>query len=422
LGKNVFDFIDNEDKKQAIKLIENQKNESVQNIEFRFITKNRKEVWTSIASNSIYNEEGKYKGALAMVTDVTEKKEVEKQREFDRNNLNALINNTNDLMWSVDKDFNLITSNQPFDEMSKISFGKVIGKGNSVLSVAYTDEMRNHFKQFYERAFKGETFTEIEHFISPVEYWTEISYYPIRRGNEIIGTACHSRDITNIKMAENKLRNSANQIRNFAKHLNKVQEEERGHFARELHDELGQQLAGIKMGLSLITMLKDKDKMIDKAKYIAKDVDEAINSMRKVATELRPGILDSLGLVASLEWLAEEFERKKGIKCIVKANVKESKFEKSISTCFFRVCQESLTNIFKHADASEVNINLDQNEHELVLTVIDNGNGISSDKLDNPFSMGLLGMKERASIIGADLTVSSKNNLGTIIKLRATLK
>ncbi len=421
VGKNVFDFLYIEDEKQAIKLIENQKNEPVQNIEFRFITKNGKEVWTSIASNGIYNEEGKYKGVLAMVTNVTEKKARQKQEEFDRNNLSALINNTKDLMWSVDKDFNLITSNHPFDEMCKVTFERVIEKGSSVLSVAYTVEMQEHFRRFYERAFAGEIFMEVEHFTSPVEYWTEISYYPIRKGNEIIGTACHSRDITHIKIAKRKIEESESQIRNFAKHLNKIQEEERSHLARELHDELGQQLAGIKMGLSLITMLKDKEKMVDKAKFITKDVDDAINSMRKVATELRPGILDSLGLIASLEWLVEEFERKKGIKCTIKTNVKKTIFEKTTSTCFFRVCQESLTNIFKHAQASEVNIQVFQNDRELILTVTDNGKGISTEKINNPFSMGLLGMKERAGVIGAELTVTSQANEGTTIRLRTTL-
>ncbi len=357
---------------------------------------------------------------LGIFRDITEKKTREIQQEFDRNNLNALINNTSDLMWSVDRDFNLITSNQPFDEMSKKNFGKVIAKGSSVLSVAYSEEMRNHFKLFYERAFEGETFTEIEHFDFPEELWTEISYYPILKGDEIIGTACHSRDITHIKKSEEKLLISEIQIRNFAKHLNKMQEEERSSFARELHDELGQQLAGIKMGLSLITMLHDQNKMVEKARIIMKDVDEAIQSMRRIATELRPGILDSLGLIPSLEWLGEEFQRKKGIKCTTKIKVKELRFEKNISTCFFRICQESLTNIFKHAEATEVKIEVYQIGDELTLKVTDNGKGISTDKLDNPFSMGLLGMRERASAIGANLTVSG--TLGTTIQLQVIIK
>src|SRR6185295_12161779 len=147
-------------------------------------------------------------GINAMVSnfrDISEKKITEKQREFDNNNLNALINNTGDLMWSVDREFNLITSNQPFDEMGKVNFGKTIARGENVLSTAYNPEMLNHFKKLYERAFAGEAFTEISYFDFPNELWTEISYYPIRKGDQIIGTACHSRDITNIKLAEKHL-------------------------------------------------------------------------------------------------------------------------------------------------------------------------------------------------------------------------
>lgn len=147
-------------------------------------------------------------GIVDNFRDVTDKIKAEKQRIFEENNLNALINNTNDLMWSVDRDFNLITSNIPFDEMAKINFGKVIAKGENILSVSHTAEMLNNFKKIYERAFSGETFTETAHFEIPFEFWTEISYYPIRKGNEIIGCACHSRDITPAKLAERRLQKS----------------------------------------------------------------------------------------------------------------------------------------------------------------------------------------------------------------------
>lgn len=132
----------------------------------------------------------------------------EKQKEFDKNNLSALINNTKDLMWSVDRDFNLITSNKSFDEMIKMNFGKVIEKGENVLSALASPEMLNHFKQLYERAFAGEAFIETDYFNISVEFWSEISFSPINKGDTIIGAACHSRDITERKRAEEQLRKS----------------------------------------------------------------------------------------------------------------------------------------------------------------------------------------------------------------------
>lgn len=148
-----------------------------------------------------------------ILQDVTERKLADEKLEFDSNNLNALINNTGDLMWSVDRNFNLITSNQPFNDMGKVNFGRTITKGDNVLLSSYSPEMQKHFKELYERAFAGETFIEIEYFDSPVELWTEISYYPIRKGNEIIGTACHSRDITELKKSEIALFKSESRLK-----------------------------------------------------------------------------------------------------------------------------------------------------------------------------------------------------------------
>jgi PAS domain S-box-containing protein len=124
------------------------------------------------------------------------------QQDFDNNNLNALINNTGDLMWSVDKDFKLITSNKPFNDIIKLISGNVITKGSDVLTAGFPMEQLERYKKFYNRAFAGETFTEIEYSKLPVEFWSEISFNPICNGDEVIGTACHSRDITRRKKAE----------------------------------------------------------------------------------------------------------------------------------------------------------------------------------------------------------------------------
>ncbi len=148
-------------------------------------------------------------GVLAIVSnfrDISEKKSLEEQRIFSKNNLHALINNTTDLMWSVDKDFNLITSNHPFDERIRQVSGEAISKGNSVLMAVTSPEQSRRFRAFYERAFAGEAFSEIEHTVHPEESWLEISYNPIRHEDQTIGAACHSRDISQIKRAEQRLR------------------------------------------------------------------------------------------------------------------------------------------------------------------------------------------------------------------------
>jgi PAS domain S-box-containing protein len=139
-----------------------------------------------------------------IVQDVTKTKLIEDQIEFDKNNLNALINNTKDLMWSVDEDFKLITSNQPFDEITRLMCGKVLEKGSNILEAAFSQEQVNRYQTYYQRALAGETFTEIEYSRTPMEYWLETSFCPIQKLDKVVGVACHSRDITQRKKDEEK--------------------------------------------------------------------------------------------------------------------------------------------------------------------------------------------------------------------------
>ncbi|MES2515778.1 MAG: SpoIIE family protein phosphatase [Bacteroidota bacterium] len=139
-----------------------------------------------------------YKPAL----DKLETKQIDKQIEFDKNNLYALINNTSDLMWSIDRDFCLITSNKPLDDLITQMTGKTVMKGSNMLVAAFSKEQSERYKLFYERAFSGETFVEIEQAVIPVEYWLEISMCPIRQGDQIVGAACHARDISDRKRIE----------------------------------------------------------------------------------------------------------------------------------------------------------------------------------------------------------------------------
>ena len=141
-------------------------------------------------------------GIVDNYRDVTERKKAEQQREFDQNNLNSLINNTKDLMWSVDRNFKLITSNKPFDDAIMLTSGRLIAKGDGILDPDFSTEQLKVFKRAYECAFEGQSFTEMIYSSIPAETWSEISYCPIISGNEVIGVACHSRDVTQLKINE----------------------------------------------------------------------------------------------------------------------------------------------------------------------------------------------------------------------------
>jgi len=166
--------------------------------------KNGNWIWCEGTDNNLLDEPG-VNAMVSNFRDITERKIMEQQLEFDGNNLAALINNTNDLMWSVDRDGRLITFNQPFNDVIKLMSGKELTQGDNVFSAVLSPQQFDRFKIFYARAFSGESFTEIEYIKAPIESWSEISYCPILKGDEVIGTACHSRNITEKRQAEEEL-------------------------------------------------------------------------------------------------------------------------------------------------------------------------------------------------------------------------
>jgi signal transduction histidine kinase len=222
--------------------------------------------------------------------------------------------------------------------------------------------------------------------------------------------------------AEENLIKTENEMRNFATHLNKVLEEERKRIAGELHDELGQRIVGIKMGLSSFTKkVGAVDGAAERIREIIDDADQALNSMKKIVTELRPAILDTLGLFPSIEWLVKEVEKNSEIRCRLRLPTRDLKFDSTFSACFFRICQEALTNVLKHSDATEVSVTINENNKTLQMEITDNGKGMEQVQLENSVSMGLLGMRERAKIMGAHLSIDSKKNAGTSITLISEL-
>ena len=221
------------------------------------------------------------------------------------------------------------------------------------------------------------------------------------------------------ELAEEKFRRSHDQLRALTGHLQFVREEERTRIAREVHDELGQALTGLKLDLSWLAGKLSTARVLQrKIKTMIGHVDETIHAVRRIATELRPGVLDSLGLAAAIEWQAADFQERTGIRCTMKIEVPEIIWERNFSTACFRVFQETLTNIIRHAHATHVEVRLMQDEHELILIVRDNGRGISEKEMVLARSLGLTGMKERASQVGGTVAFTGGPGEGTTVTLR----
>jgi signal transduction histidine kinase len=167
---------------------------------------------------------------------------------------------------------------------------------------------------------------------------------------------------------------------------------------------------------------KDNPILHEKANSMIESVNETIKTVRRIATELRPGILDDLGLVAAIEWQMEEFKRKSKVSCKIEINCQQDSFERNISTAFFRIFQESLTNIARHSQATQVLTQLYEMDQQLVLKIKDNGIGITKERLNNTTSLGLLGMKERANMLGGNLSIIGLAEGGTEVTLKIPIE
>ncbi|MDP4249553.1 MAG: PAS domain S-box protein [Bacteroidota bacterium] len=237
---------------------------------------------------------------------------------------------------------------------------------------------------------------------------TEISVYDFESEGKPTRLVL-ANDITEQIRTEEKLKKSYEEIRELASHLQDVREEERASIAREIHDELGQQLTGLKMDFSWLSRKLAQDDEIAREKMASSLalLDDAIKTIRRISTELRPGILDDLGLVPAIEWQAEEFQKRFSIRTHFTTDVSHINFPAGISIGLFRICQESLTNIARHAGASKVLITLNMEGETVFLNITDNGKGFQQEQHGDRKTLGLFGMKERALMMGGKFEIES---------------
>ncbi|HQL01141.1 MAG TPA: sensor histidine kinase, partial [Smithellaceae bacterium] len=226
-------------------------------------------------------------------------------------------------------------------------------------------------------------------------------------------------DITAEKKAQEELERSRQELRNLSVHLQSVREKESTRIARKIHDELGQSLTALQMDLSWIAgrLPSGLKGVREKTKSMAKLVDETIESVHTITTELRPSLLDDLGLPAAIEWQADDFQKRSGIRCQAVIRSADGGIDKDLATAVFRIFQETLTNIARHAKATHCKVTLSESDAELCLEVEDNGIGITSWQIDDPRSFGIIGMRERAHLWGGTVAVRANKPAGTLVRV-----
>ena len=232
-------------------------------------------------------------------------------------------------------------------------------------------------------------------------------------------------DVTDKLKAEAEIKSSYQQLQELTGHLQHVIEEERTRISREVHDELGQQLTGLKMDASWILrkLPSEAEGIRDKVSEMVALIDETVKSVRRISSELRPGILDDLGLAAAMEWLGQEFEKRTGVVCCFQNRAENFEPEGKLASNIFRIYQEALTNVARHAQAKKITTTLDEKHDNLYLIIKDDGIGFDPRAgSQNGKSLGLIGMKERALTLKGELTVQTGNNMGTTVTLSIPTK
>ncbi len=275
--------------------------------------------------------------------------------------------------------------------------------------------------EFFERsvrvALTGQS-ERFEAYSTQLKKWLSVSAYCPKKEHVIVVLD----DISERKQAEEKLKQVNSELHSLSSHLQNIQENERTAIAREMHDELGQLLTALKMEVGWLTKKMPDDAVLkEKGNEILSLVSEMLKTVKRIAMDLRPNILDELGLIAALEWQGHEFEKTKEIQFQFHTNLNDFNPERNLATNIFRVHQEALTNIARHAQATRIETTLETKDNWLRLVIKDNGNGFDVDGEKHENSFGLIGMKERALMLHGELVVESVKRSGTVITLSVPL-
>jgi PAS domain S-box-containing protein len=354
------------------------------------------------------------------VVDLTDIKKTEKQLQESLDNWHSLVHNAPDVIMTLDREGKITFVNRPVWGYS----------AQALIGTRITDYVpRNEqvkLSRCIENVFSsGKRMTcEISGVNGDRQAWFGLSFGPIHNGvdraaGERKTTTLMIQEISEHKLAEETLRTSGEQLREFAARVEAVREEERTRVAREIHDELGQALTVLKLDLSWLQgkIPRTQAQARNKMKSMLLHVDETIERVRRIASELRPSILDDLGLLPAIEWQLEEFQKRTGIRCKLDANVEKVGFSAEASAVLFRVVQEALTNIVRHAAASSARVDLRSDGRNLRMSITDDGKGITEQQINDLRSLGIVGMKERISRVGGEFRIRSQRGKGTRIEI-----
>ena len=401
---------------------------AVTGFESQVIRKDGKVIWISESVRAIRDRRGQLVAYEGSVEDITARKEAEYALRESEERLRLSLSATHLGIW----DWNILTGDIIWSDTVPPIFGLArgafAGTYQAYIELIYPDD-----REIVHNAITRSVEEGVEYALEHRVQWPDGTIRwvackgDVLRNEEgavqrMLGTV---QDVTERKRGEAELQSVLTRLRTLSGRLEVIREEERGRIARELHDEFGVGLTCIKIDLSRLTTLiggtvgLEKARLIDeKIHSMTEFIDTTIGGVQRIVSELRPAILDDLGLVAAIEWQAQDFQRRTGIICSSDIEDEHLHVDSDRATVIFRICQEALTNVARHASARTVLIRLAKREPFVTLVVEDNGVGIAPEKIADPQSLGLLGMRERAEQFGGTVTIVGRPRQGTVVTLQ----
>jgi PAS domain S-box-containing protein len=369
-----------------------------------------------LRTNLVKDADGKPLEMWAVVRDITNRKAIEADLRDSEERYRAFFENSIDAI--------LITSPDGVVHFANAAACRILGGSEQELRLASIDRVVNMSAPGYKKAleelsasgrFRGElNIKKVDGTVFP----GEISVATFHDGNRNIKASVIIRDISDRRKAEAALKRSQDQLRKFSVHLQELLESEKKHLAAEIHDELGQMLTSIKIELSWLAkrIPPDLEPLSQKAQSMMELINETDKLVKRISSNLRPPILDDLGLNEALRWLCSQFQERTKIKCFLKV-LENDIYNKRQDIDLFRIVQEALTNVARHSEATTVRITMQNEGDNLVITIRDNGKGISKSQIESDKSYGIMGMRERARMLGGELTIKDNNSKGTVVRL-----
>jgi PAS domain S-box-containing protein len=423
-----LDIIHPEDREKMEQIIRREAQDQF-DVEFRIIRPDGAVRWIRDRGFPIRDQNGKVYRIAGIAHDITERRLAEEALRDSEERFRQLAENIHEVFWLRSPDFKKLLYVSPMYE-------KICGRTCESLYAAGPNPVGIHPEDsaWFNEMLKNIAGREFE-----IEYrivttagdvrWMRDRGFPIRnQSGEIYRMGGVAEDITDRKEAEQRLKASSERLRALSASLQDAREQEATRIAHQIHDDMGGILTGLRWELEalekMIRVPADEahlQAMQDKLTTMVGLTDTTINVVRRIASELRPSILDDLGLVEAIEWQTQQFQARTGIECHCHCTLQSDDVGDQQSTAVFRIVQEALTNILRHAQATRVGVAMSEEHGALVLTVTDNGRGITEAEKHSRQALGLLGMQERAHLIGGRVDIVGAPATGTTLHVRVPL-